>query len=64
VASLELLGVVLDVRDVAERAAAAIAERLERQLVWSGVEPARDDEIGTDAPVRSAVDLVADELAV
>ena len=64
VASLERLGVVADVRDVAERAARALAERLQRRLLWSDVEPARDEEIGADAPVRSAVDLVADEVAV
>ena len=60
VASLELLGVMTDVRGVADRAAAALAERLGRRLLWSGVEPARDDEIAADAPVRSAVDLVRD----
>ena len=64
VASLERLGVVVDVRGVAVRASSAVAERLERRLLWRGVEPARDDEIGPDAPVRSAVDLVAQEVAV
>ncbi len=60
VASLELLGVMTDVRGVADRAAAALAERLGRRLLWSGVDPVRDDEIAADAPVRSAVDLVRD----
>jgi len=54
----------LDVRDVAERAAAALADRLGRRLTWSDVEPARDDEIAADAPVRSAVDLTLDGVAV
>src|SRR5882672_6879305 len=45
VASLELLGVTADVRDVADQAAAAFADRSGRRLVWSDVEPARDDEI-------------------
>jgi lipoyl(octanoyl) transferase len=58
VASLERLGVMTDVRDVGERAAAALADRLGRRLAWSGVDPARDEEIAADAPVRSAVDLV------
>jgi lipoyl(octanoyl) transferase len=64
VASLERLGVTADVRHVAERAALALAERLGRTVEWSDVEPARDDEIAADAPVRSAVDLVAERVAV
>ena len=64
VASLERLGVTAEMRNVADRAAAALAERLGRQLAWADVEPARDDEIATDAPVRSAVDLIAEALAV
>jgi len=64
VASLELLGVTADVRDVADQAAAAFADRSGRRLVWSDVEPARDDEIAVDAPVRSAVDLAREAVAV
>jgi lipoate-protein ligase B len=64
VASLERLGVEVDVTDVAERTARALAERLGRELSWSAVSPARDDEIAADAPVRSAVDLIAEPLAV
>ena len=64
VASLQRLGVIADAREVADRVAAALAERLVRNLVWSDVEPARDDEIPTDAPVRSAVDLMAQAVAV
>lgn len=64
VASLERLGVIADTRGVADRAAAALAERLGRRLAWSVVEPARDDEIPTDAPVRSALDLMAEVEAV
>lgn len=64
VASLERLGVTADTREVADRAAAALADRLGRRLVWSDVEPARDDEIGAEAPVRSAVDLAREAVAV
>jgi lipoyl(octanoyl) transferase len=64
VASFERLGVTADMRGVADRAAAALADRLGRRLAWSDVEPARDDEIAADAPVRSAVDLIADAVAV
>jgi lipoyl(octanoyl) transferase len=64
VASLERLGVTADVRDAAARAAAALADRLGRRLNWSELAPARDDEIAADAPVRSAVDLAAEAVAV
>jgi lipoyl(octanoyl) transferase len=64
VASLERLGVIADARKVADRVATALAERLGRRLAWSEVEPARDDEIAADAPVRSAVDLMAEAEAV
>jgi hypothetical protein len=50
-------------REVADRAAAALADRLGRRLAWSDVEPAQDDEIAADAPVRSAVDLTAESVA-
>jgi len=64
VASLERLGVTADTREVADRAAMALADRLGRTLVWSDVEPALDDEIAADAPVRSAVDLTREAVAV
>jgi len=64
VASLERLGVTAEVRDVADRAAVAFADRFGRRLTWSDVEPARDDEIAAGAPVRSAVDLTLDAVAV
>ena len=64
VASLERLGVSADTREVANQAATALAERLGRRLTWSDVEPARDDEIAADAPVRSAVDLTREAVAV
>ena len=64
VASLERLGVTADTREVADRAATALADRLGRRLVWSDVEPALDDEIAADAPVRSAVDLTREPVAV
>lgn len=64
IASLERVGVGADMRDVADRAAAALADRLGRVLIWSSVEPARDDEIAADSPVRSAVDLTAEAVVV
>ncbi len=64
VASLERLGVIADTREVATRAAMALAERLGRRLSWSDVEPALDHEIAADAPVRSAVDLTREAVAV
>ena len=64
VASLERLGVSADIRDVADRAAAALADRLGRALAWSSVEPAREHEIAADSPVRSAFDLTTEEVAV
>lgn len=64
VASLERLGVTAEVRDVADRAALALADRLGGRLTWSDVAPARDHEIAADAPVRSAVDLIAEAVAV
>lgn len=63
VASLEVLGVSADTREVADRAAAALADRLGRWLSWSDVESARDEEIPADAPVRSAVDLTRELVA-
>lgn len=64
VASLERLGVSAGTQDVADRTAAALADRLGRVLIWSDVEPARDDEIAADSPVRSAVDLTLEAVAV
>jgi len=64
VASLERLGVSADAQDVADHAAAALADRLGRVLTWSNVEPARDDEITADSPVRSAIDLTLEVVAV
>ena len=58
VASFARLGVHADVADVAQRVARSLAAQLGRQLVWSAPEPARDDEIPADAPVRTAEDLV------
>jgi len=57
VASLARLGVRAGVREVADRVAVALSERLGRPLVWDAVAPARDEEIPEDAPVRSAEDL-------
>ena len=64
VASLQRLRVTASVLDVAERAAVALADRLGRPLLWSAIEPARDHEISDSAPVRSAVDLAAEPVAV
>ena len=63
VASLERLGVSADLREVGERCASALASRLGRELVLgTSVEAPRDAEIPTDAPVRTALDLVGDPL--
>jgi lipoate-protein ligase B len=64
VASLERLGVSVNTQDIAQRAASALADRLGRALTWSGVEPARDDEIAADSTVRSAVDLTMEAVTV
>jgi lipoate-protein ligase B len=63
VASLQRLGVTASVREVADRAGCALADRVGRRLVWSDLEPARDEEISADAPVRSAVDLTREAVA-
>src|SRR6266545_157887 len=63
VASMRRLGIEADARDVAERCASALAERLDRGLVWSVLAPVRDDEIPADAPVRAAADLIGEPVA-
>ena len=61
VASLERLGVVAEIPQVGERCARTLAARLGRGLVLdASVEPPRDAEIPIDAPVRSALDLLAE----
>jgi lipoyl(octanoyl) transferase len=61
VGSLARLGVEAGVREVAERCAVALAARLGRELVAeTHIEPPTDYEIPGDAPVRTAVDLVAE----
>ena len=61
VASLERLGVRADIRDVAERCATAFSDRLGHARVPAVSIPSpREDEIPPDAPVRSAVDLLAE----
>jgi lipoate-protein ligase B len=63
VASLERLGVVADVGEVGERCARALGARLGRDLVVdASVEPPRDAEIPMDAPVRSALNLLAEPI--
>jgi len=57
VASLERVGVHVEMRSVVERVAVALAERLGGPLSWSLPAPAVDHEIPPDAPVRSAQDL-------
>lgn len=65
VASLARLGVSAEPAEVARRCAIALAERLNRNLVWTEVlPPVREDEISQDAPVRRARDLVAGDLAL
>ncbi|MBI2773398.1 MAG: lipoyl(octanoyl) transferase LipB [Chloroflexi bacterium] len=64
VASLARVGVRAEAREVGERAARALAHRLGREMRWEArVDPARDDEVPADAPVRSAEDLVAEAVA-
>ncbi len=61
VASLARLGVTVETRAVADLAAIAIAARLGRTLARDpSIEPPDDREIPADAPVRSAVDLLAE----
>ncbi|HKY52345.1 MAG TPA: lipoyl(octanoyl) transferase LipB [Candidatus Limnocylindria bacterium] len=60
VTSLERLGVRAELADVGAVVATKLARRLGRNIDWSDVPPARDDEIASDSPVRSAVDLVRD----
>jgi hypothetical protein len=63
VASLARLGVVADVSAVGERCARALAAQLGRELVIdASVEPPRDAEIPIGAPVRAALDLLAEPL--
>jgi len=63
VASLQRLGVAADVSEVGDRCARALAARLGRELVIdASVEPPRDAEIPMEAPVRGALDLVAEPL--
>jgi lipoate-protein ligase B len=63
VASLERLGVSADLSEVGERCARTLAARLGRDLVVdTSVEAPRDTEIPMDAPVRTAVDLLAEPL--
>jgi lipoyl(octanoyl) transferase len=61
VGSFARLGVEAGVREVAERCAVALAARLRRELVAeTHIEPPMDYEIADDAPVRTAVDLLAE----
>src|SRR2546423_1544506 len=57
VASLERIGVRVEMRSVVERVAVALAGRLRRTLSWSLPAPAADHQIPPDAPARSAQDL-------
>jgi lipoyl(octanoyl) transferase len=64
VGSLSRLGVAAEVRDVADRCAVALAARLNRDLVSEvSVAPPGEEEISPDAPVRAAVDLLAETIA-
>jgi lipoyl(octanoyl) transferase len=63
VASLERLDVAADVSEVGERCASTLAARLGRDLVVErSLEAPGDAEIPLDAPVRTAVDLLAEPL--
>ena len=57
VASLDRLGVIANVRDVASRVAIALAERLGRSPEWGTVPAPLETEIADDASVRTAEDL-------
>ncbi len=57
VASLERLGVIANLRDVASRVAIALAGRLDRSPEWGTVPAPLDAEIADDASVRTAEDL-------
>jgi lipoyl(octanoyl) transferase len=61
VASLARLGISAGVSEVADRSAVAIATRLGHVLqVEAAINPPADAEIPADAPVRNAVDLLAE----
>jgi len=63
VASLARLGVIARVSEVAERSAVAIASRLRHELLFEArIDPPDETEIPTDAPVRNAADLLAEEV--
>jgi lipoyl(octanoyl) transferase len=63
VASLARLGVSAEVSEVGERCARALAARLGRELViGTSVEAPRDAEIPMDAPVRGALNLLAEPI--
>jgi lipoate-protein ligase B len=63
VASLQRLGVLANVSEVGERCARTLASRLGRDLVVdTAVDPPRDAEIPTNAPVRAAFNLLAEPL--
>ena len=64
VASLERLGVIADIRDVASRVAIALAERLGRSPEWGTVPAPLETEIADDASVRTAEDLTFAVVAV
>jgi len=53
----------LRVSEVAERSAVAIASRLRHELLFEArIDPPDETEIPTDAPVRNAADLLAEEV--
>jgi lipoate-protein ligase B len=63
VASLERLGVSAPVGEVAIQVAGAIGAALGRDLLWTDLQAAREDEVPLDAPVRAAVDLTKEATA-
>jgi lipoyl(octanoyl) transferase len=63
VGSLERLGVTAPVAEVGERCARALATSLGRELIVdASVDAPREVEIPIDAPVRTAIDLLAEPL--
>lgn len=64
VASFERLGIRAGVREVGERVAASLSQRLGTTLrIDDAIDPVREDEVPADAPVRSAEDLLATAVA-
>ena len=65
VASLQRLGVAADIQEVGEHCARSLARQLGRDVVMeASVDAPHEAEIPTDAPVRTAVDLLREPVPV